>query len=108
MLQLEQLDAAEKELVNRDLRGLRASQVDLTEREMARSQVAVLAEWGIVCPHPSSSLDPIERIDAIRVKAGKPVVEPVCNCDACGATVFPLQWRIELERILAKDVPEQG
>lgn len=102
LLRLDQLEPAEKELVQQDLRARRLDDVQPDERRMARVQAEVLAEWGVMCPHPSSSLDQIGKLDVLGLKAGKPVRSPVCSCDACGAAVFPLQWRVELEQILAR------
>jgi len=100
LLWLGQLDPAEKELIQQDLRAARSTSVDADERAMARTQAAVLGEWGVMCPHPSGSLDPIGKLKRRGVKDGRPTLDPVCKCDACGAAVFPQGWRIDLIRIL--------
>lgn len=103
LLRIEQLDPVEKEMIQQDLRAARAERVDPDERSMARTQAEVFAEWGVMCPHPNSSLDPISpNLTLIDVKNGKSARVHVCRCDACGASVFPRMWRIDLQLILGR------
>jgi hypothetical protein len=81
MLQLSQLTAEEKALVQHELvKDVRVQGIDFSEDgdelRFDKVYLEVLSEWGIICPHPHSSVQPILGGRAHRCV--------VCNCIVIG------------------------
>jgi len=81
LLQLSDLSAAEKEIINREiLQDVRVKRIDFTgdmdEQIFDGVQSRVLSEFGVMCNHPISSLQPAYHSGAR-------------NCSVCGCLVAP-------------------
>lgn len=90
LLRLVDLEDQEKDLINREvLKDVRVKNIDFTkdgdEQIFDDVQVGVLAEYGIMCPHPELERPP----PGFSSKKGY-------ECTVCGCVVFPYRWREEL------------
>jgi hypothetical protein len=97
LLRLEYLDQNEKDIINREIiQDVRVKRLDFTgdddERIFDEAQGEVLAEYGVMCPHPKYAREPAD-------------LKKVERCTLCRAVVFPL-YRTWTEEVKLKSNPE--
>lgn len=99
LLRFQDLDAEERDLLQQELlQDVRVKRIDFTgpmdEKVFDSVQMEVYAEWGVMCPHPHSSLRSLspEKKDKKLPNTLKELMampRAFHECGVCGCIVFP-------------------